>query len=101
MKQTAKKFLLPFIRPFWRRIWFRVVEGRIAPIEGRISSLRPGQHRSKPEWHRSSRLWHTHIPSFLNAVASVPAVSHEIVGLSKRLDELAEIQSQPAEAAEG
>lgn len=74
--------MLPIIRPFWRRVWFRI-EGRVAPIEDRISSI-------DARTAQNEQAWHTHISSFLNAAASVPALSHEVVALSRRLDELAD-----------
>ncbi|MDX8531110.1 methyltransferase domain-containing protein [Mesorhizobium sp. VK25A] len=100
MKQTVKTILLPLIRPFWRRIWFRI-EGRLAPIEGRLAliegSLSSLEAKAAPLDARTAQIeqaWQKHIPSFLNAMASVPAVSHEVTALSKRMDELAETRSR-------
>lgn len=85
MKQTIKTILLRIIRPFWRRVWFRI-EGRVAPIEARLLPL-------EARTTQIEQAWQTHIPSFLNAMASVPAVSHEVAALSRRLDELVETSS--------
>lgn len=92
MKQTVKKLLLPLVRPFWHRMWLRI-EGRISPIESRMKPI-----ESRIEGIEGA--WRAHIPSFLNAMASVPAISHEFVALAKRLDELAQVQFKRAEATE-
>ncbi|TGQ66899.1 MAG: FkbM family methyltransferase [Mesorhizobium sp.] len=82
-EKMVKTALLSIVQPIWRKIWFRI-EGRLAPIESRLSSL--------------EQAWHTHISAFLNAMASVPAVSHEVAALSRRLNELTKTHSRASDS---
>ncbi|TPL59348.1 hypothetical protein, partial [Mesorhizobium sp. B2-4-3] len=56
------------------------MDSRLSPIEGRTVQI--------------EHAWKTHIPSFLNAMASVPSIAHEVTTLARRLDERAEPQPQ-------
>lgn len=75
-------------RPLWRRVWFRV-ETRVTPIDTRLMTTESRMARLDDQLQSLDKAWQTHLTSFLNAVASVPAMSHEVAGLTARLNKAA------------
>jgi predicted SAM-dependent methyltransferase len=92
LKSFVRNASLPFLRPIWRRVWFRI-EQRLAPIEQRLARLESGPGQASGVEGRVGSLetaWRQHVPSFLNAVGSVAALAHETAALRRLLDELNE-----------
>jgi len=74
IKRAARRTILPVARPVWRRIYPRVA---------RYSDLM-----------KLSAAWHQHLPTFVNAAATVSAVAREQARMKREYDSaIAELRS--------